>query len=213
MDLPMRPPIYPRSLLTMIFTALFLAGCASGPEVKSVSKAPNVSDAPKNLLVLAISPNENNRSLMEAALVSRLRAAGYEAEAYGPAPSLPWKDPDALREKVKERLETQAADGVLTVSLVRKNRQVTHIPNQVVFNPVVTNIGALASVTYMETMTIPDRYEETTEYILRTSLFETESGEAIWQMFSSTIDPTSLEQATREFSRVAVRELQNSFKE
>ena len=213
MDLPMRPPIYPRSLLAIIFIALFLAGCASGPEVKSISKAPNVSDAPRNLLVLAISPKENNRSLMEAALVSRLRAAGYEAEAYGRAPSLPWKDSDALREKVKERLQTQTADGVLTVSLVRKNRQVEHIPNQVVFNPVVTNIGALGSVTYMETMTIPDRYEESTEYIVRTTLFDTDSGTAIWQMFSSTIDPTSLERATEEFSRVAVRELQKSFKE
>lgn len=213
MDLPMRPPIYARSLLAIIFTALFLAGCASGPEVKSVSKAPNVSDAPKNLLVLAISPKENSRSLMEAALVSRLRAAGYKAEAYGPAPSLPWKDSDALREKVKERLQTQTADGVLTVSLVRKNRQVEHVPNQVVFNPVVTNIGALASVTYMETMTIPDHYKESTEYILRTTLFDTDSGKAIWQMFSSTIDLTSLEQATAEFSRVTVRELQKSFKE
>jgi len=213
MDLPMRPLTYPRSLLTIIFTVLFLAGCASGPEVKSVSKAPDVTDAPRNLLVLAISPKENIRSLMEAELVSRLRAAGYEAEAYGPAPSLPWKDSDALREKVKERLQTQTADGVLTVSLVRKNRQVEHVPNQVVFNPVVTNIGALGSVTYMETMTIPDHYEESTEYILRTTLFDTDSGNAIWQMFSSTIDPTSLEQATREFSRVAVQELQKSFKE
>lgn len=213
MDLPMRPPIYPRSLLAIIFIALFLAGCASGPEVKSISKAPDVSEAPRNLLVLAISPKENSRSTMEAALVSQLRDAGYKAEAYGPAPSLPWNDSDALREKVKERLQTQTADGVLTVSLVRKNRQVEHVPNQVVYNPVVTNIGALASVTYMETMTIPSHYEESTEYVLRATLFETDSARAIWQMFSSTIDPTSLEQATREFARVAVRELQKSFKE
>jgi len=126
---------------------------------------------------------------------------------------MPWADSEAVRAKVKERLQTQAADSVLTVSLVRKNRKVEYVPNQVVFNPVTTNIGALASVTYMETMTIPDHYEESTEYILRTTLFDTDSGNAIWQMFSSTIDPTSLEQATREFSRVAVRELQKSFKE
>lgn len=213
MDLPMNLPINFRPLLTIVLAAIFLTGCASGPEVKSIRKAPDVSEAPRNLLVLAISPKENSRSIMEAALVSRLRDAGYEAEAYGPAPSLPWKDSDALREKVKERLQTQTADGVLTVSLVRKNRQVEHVPNQVVYNPVVTNIGALASVTYMETMTIPSHYEETTEYVLRTTLFETDSARAIWQMFSSTIDPTSLEQATREFARVAVRELQESFKE
>ncbi|WP_157677809.1 hypothetical protein [Marinobacter sp. es.042] len=206
-------PIYLRALLTTLFAALFLAGCASGPEVKSISKAPDVSDAPRNLLVLAISAKENNRTQMESALVSRLRNEGFQAEPYGPAPSLPWEDSDALRERVKERLQTQTADGVLTVSLVRKNRQIEYVPNQVVFNPVTTNIGALASVTYMETMTIPDRYEELTEYILRTTLFDTDSGKAIWQMFSSTVDPKSLEQATREFARVAVRELQKSFTE
>jgi len=213
MDLPMTLSIYLRPVLTIVFAALFLAGCASGPEVKSISKAPGVSEAPKNLLVLAVSPIENNRTLMENALVSRLRAEGFQAEPYGPAPSLPWEDSDAIRETVKERLQTQTADGVLSVSLVRKNRQVEYIPNQVVFNPVTTNIGALASVTYMETMTIPDHYEESTEYILRTTLFDTDSGKAIWQMFSSTVDPKSLEQGAREFARVAVRELQQSFTE
>ncbi|MCM0611437.1 hypothetical protein KFJ24_02970 [Marinobacter sediminum] len=92
-------------------------------------------------------------------------------------------------------------------------RQIDHIPSKVVFNPVVTNIGPLASVTYMEAMAIPERFEESTQYILRTTLFDGESGNSIWQMFSTTVDPKSLEQATREFSRVVVRELQKSFTE
>lgn len=190
-----------------------LAGCSTGPEVKSIKKAPGTIQPPEQILVLAISPRESNRAVMETALVSRLKKEGFKAMEYGAAPTLPWEDSDALREEIKERLQTQSADGVLTVSLVRKNRQVEYVPNQVVFNPVTTNIGALASVTYMETMTIPDHYEESTEYILRTTLFDTDSGKAIWQMFSSTIDPKSLEQASREFARVAVRELQKSFKE
>lgn len=190
-----------------------LAGCSTSPEVKSVKKAPGTIQSPEQILVLAISPKESNRAVMETALVSRLKKEGFKATEYGAAPSLPWEDSDALKAKVKERLQTQTADGVLTVSLVRKNRQIEYVPNQVVFNPVTANIGALASVTYMETMTIPDHYEESTEYILRTTLFDTDSGKAIWQMFSSTIDPKSLEQASREFARVAVRELQKSFTE
>lgn len=212
MDTIMNTPVYARFLFAVSLTLFLISGCSSGPEVKSVSKAPGVSEAPQNLLVLAISSKEHSREIMEAALVSRLEHAGYNAEQYGPAPSLPWDDPPALREKVKERLQTLDADGVLTVSLVQKSRQVEHIPNQVVFNPVTTSMGTLASITYMETMTIPAHYQESTEYILRTTLFETESGQAIWQMFSRTVDPESLEQATREFSRVVVRELRQSFK-
>jgi len=212
MDTIMNTPVCARFLFAVSLTLFLISGCSSGPEVKSVSKAPGVSEAPQNLLVLAISSKEHSRETMEAALVSRLEHAGYNAEQYGPAPSLPWDDPPALREKVKERLKTLDADGVLTVSLVRKSRQVEHIPNQVVFNPVTTSMGTLASITYMEAMTIPAHYQESTEYILRTTLFETESGQAIWQMFSRTVDPESLEQATREFSRVVVRELRQSFK-
>ncbi len=208
----MKRTLTARIFLVLSFIMLALAGCASsGPEVKSISKAPGVSVVPDKLLVLAVSANETNRAVMEDALVARLTAAGYQATAYGPAPSLPWEDHTQLREKVKERLANHDANGVLTVSLVRKNRQVEHVPNQVVFNPVTVSMGPLASTTYMETINIPEQYQETTEYILRTTLFDAHTGGAIWQMFSSTVDPTSLSKAADEFSRVVVRELGKTF--
>ncbi|WP_152207399.1 hypothetical protein [Marinobacter changyiensis] len=206
----------PRStgfLIATILAFLLFGGCAYGPEVKSVRKSPDVSQSPRNLLVLAISSDEEIRAVMEKALVARLKNAGYQAEAYGPVTSMPWDDPESLQKRVQQRGQPQGADGVLTVSLVNKKKQVDHIPGQVVFNPVETSIGPLASVTYMETMVIPERFEESTRYVLRTTLFDSESGDSIWQMFSSTVDPKSLEQATSEFSRVVVRELQKSFTE
>lgn len=199
------------SFPAIIFAFLLLAGCSTGPEVQSISKAPGVTKPPQSLLVLAVSASETRRSVMEDALVSRLRAAGYEAQPYGPAPQLPWEDPTQLRDTVEQQLKSRPAAGVLTVSLVRKNRQIEYIPNQVIFNPVTTSMGALASVTYMETINVPSQYTESTQYILRTTLFEVESGEAIWRMFSSTVDPTSLNRAAEEFARVVVRELQKSF--
>lgn len=201
------------SFVVMVFSFLFLVGCASDPEVKSIRKAPGTSEAPTSLLVLAITNKEKSREVMESTLVSHLKQAGYQAEQYGPDPSLPWKDPTALRVTVKERLQSSPADGVLTVSLVRKNRQVEHVPDRVVFNPVTVNMGPLASTTYMETIDIPAHFEETTEYILRTTLFDIELGQAIWQMYSSTVDPTSLQQAADSFARVVARELDNSFGE
>lgn len=201
------------SFLMCLIGFAALTGCSTRSEVKSIKKAEGATEAPEKILVLAISPKESDRAVMENELVTRLNKAGFEATDYGPAPALPWEDSDALRDSVKQRLQTQPADGVLTVSLVRKSRKVDYVPNQVVFNPVTTNIGALASVTYMESMTIPNHYEESTEYTLRTTLFDTESDEAIWQMFSSTVDPKSLQQGAREFARLAVQELQNSFTE
>lgn len=161
--------------------------------------------------MLAISSDEDVRAVMEKTLVARLKNAGYQAGAYGPATSMPWDDPEALQERVQQRGQAQGADGVLTVALVSKKKQIDHIPDQVVFNPVVTSVGPLASLTYMETMVIPERSEESTQYILRTTLFDSESSDSIWQMFSRTVDPKSLEQATNEFSRVVVRELEKSF--
>ncbi len=149
--------------------------------------------------------------MLESIRVSRLRNADFQATEYGPAPSLQWQDPEQLRQQVEQRLQTEDADGVLTVSLVRKNRQVEHIPHHVVFNPVTVNYGPLASITYMGTRIVPDSYIESTEYILRTTLFDAASGDSIWQMFSSTVDPTSLEKAAKDYARVVVREIRNSF--
>lgn len=196
--------------LTFILGFSALAGCSAGPEVKSVTQAPGGIEAPGHILVLAISSREASRTVMESALVSRLEGAGFTATEYGPAPFLPWKDPQNLKQKVRERLQAENADSVLTVSLVRKNRQVEHIPQHVVFNPVTVSYGPLASVTYMETMAIPDSYRETTEYILRTTLFDAGSGESVWQMFSGTVDPESLDKAAKEYARVVVRQLNKS---
>lgn len=188
-----------------------LVGCSSGPEVKSVKKAPGADEAPAHLLVLAISSSEEHRAMLESILASRLQASDFKATPYGPAPSLQWQDPQLLREQVAGRLQTEDADGVLTVSLVRKSRQVEHIPHHVVFSPVTVNYGPLASMTYMETQVVPDSYTESTEYILRTTVFDAASGDSIWQMFSSTVDPASLEKAAKEYARVVVRELNKSF--
>ncbi|NMT63122.1 hypothetical protein [Marinobacter orientalis] len=197
--------------LTLIFGFATLAGCSSGPEVKSVKKASGVSEAPAHLLVLAISSSEENRAVMESALVSQLRNSDFKATGYGPSPALQWQDPQQLRQQVEERLQIEDADGVLTVSLVRKNRQVEHIPHHVVFNPVTVSYGPLASATYMEAIPVPDSYKETTAYILRTTLFDAASGDSIWQMFSSTVDPKSLGTAAKAYARVVAREINNSF--
>lgn len=188
-----------------------LGGCSAGPEVKSIKQASGGVESPEHLLVFAINAKETNRKVMESALVSRLQGAGFNATEYGPAPDLPWEDPQQLRQEIRARLQAEDADSVLMVSLVRKNRQVEHIPRHVVFNPVTVSYGPLASATYMETMAIPDTYKETTEYILRTTLFDADSGDSVWQMFSSTVDPRSLEKAAKEYARVVVRQLNTSF--
>ncbi|MGM0767904.1 MAG: hypothetical protein ACQEV6_07760 [Pseudomonadota bacterium] len=211
MELFMKGAPAERLPVLLLSGLLLLSGCASGPEVTRISKLPGASEAPASLLVLAVSNKEKVREVTERVLVSRLQKAGYQAASYGPAPELPWQDPVGLRDKVKERLKSSPADGVLTVSLVRKNRQIEHVPNQVVLNPVTVNMGSLASTTYMETINIPAHVEETTEYILRTTLFDVDLGQPIWQMYSSTVDPSSLDQASESFARVVVRELDNSF--
>lgn len=204
--------LFEKFRIALVLCCFFFAGCASGPEVKKIEKAPGVMTAPKHLLVLAITDKEQHREIMETALVSRLERLGYQAEEYGQAPEFPWRDPARIREKVEERLQSSQADGVLTVSLVRKNKRVEQVPHQVIFNPVTVSIGPLASATYVETYDIPAHVEETTEYILRTTLFSVESQQAIWQMYSSTVDPTSLEKAAESFARVVVRELDRSFR-
>lgn len=209
----MKSVIRTANWLAFIVAFAALAGCSAGPEVKSIKQTPGGMQPPEHILVLAINSKEANRAVMESALVARLQASNLKATSYGAAQQMPWEDPQQLRERIKQRLQSENADRVLTVSLVRKNRQVEHIPQHAVFNPVTVSYGPLASATYMETMLVPDTYKETTEYILRTTLFDADSGDSLWQMFSSTIDPKSLEEAAKQYAKVVVRQLNKSFDE
>ncbi len=53
-----------------------------------------------------------------------------------------------------------AFDDVLVTALVKKERDVNYVPEQIVYMPVVVPMGPLASRTYMETTRMPSYFQD-----------------------------------------------------
>lgn len=196
---------------SLFFLAL-LAGC-SGPstKVERIEAVPEIDKNYERVLVFAVTPKERIRDAVENQLVVELNKSEFEASRFDePNSSIPWENPSELQEMVAADARSGDYDGVLVVSLVRKNRESRYVPEQVVYQPIVTSIGPLASTTYMDTTVIPPSYEETINYVLKSTLFDTDSGNPVWQLYSSTVNPESLDAAAKDFGAVVVNALRKT---
>lgn len=195
-----------------LFFAAALVGCSgSSTKVERIEAVPEVDKSYKHLLVFAVTPKEDVRDAVETHLVAELNASEFEASRFEQSnASLPWEQPDALQQRVSEDAKNGNYDGVLVVSLIRKNRESRYVPEQVIYQPIVTSIGPMASTTYMDTTVVPPSMEETTSYVLKSTLFDTDTANPIWQLYSSTVNPDSLEDAARDFGAVVVKALRKT---
>ncbi|MBW4936305.1 hypothetical protein [Marinobacter sp. F4206] len=189
-----------------------LAGCAGpGTEVQRIEAVPEVDKTYKRILVFAVTRKEQVRIAVESELVAELNKSEFEASRFEqPNAEIPWEDPGELQALIAEDARSGEYDGVLVVSLIRKNRESRYVPEQVVYQPIVTSMGPLASTTYMDTTVIPPSYEENVNYVLKSTLFDTVSSNPIWQLYSNTVNPDSLDVAARDFGEVVVKALRKT---
>lgn len=201
-------------MLRIAFLCLFalLAGCAgSTTEVQRIEAVPEVDKSYKRILVFAVTKKEQVRAAVESALVSELNKSEFEASRFEESNGdIPWDDPDAIQDLVAEDARTGNYDGVLVVSLIRKNRESRYVPEQVVYQPIVTSVGPLASTTYMDTTVVPPSYEEEINYVLKSTLFDSVSSNPVWQLYSKTVNPESLYAAAKDFGKVVVKALRKT---
>ncbi|MFP3978670.1 hypothetical protein [Marinobacter sp. KMM 10035] len=194
------------------FIAALLVGCAGpGTKVERIDAVSEVDKDYKRVMVFAVTEKEHNRSMIEAALVAELNAHNFKASPFPMSNSdIPWGDPTRLQQLVAEDARNGAYDGVMVVSLVSKQRESRYVPEQVNYQPIVTSVGPLAASTYMQTTVAPADYEETTTYALKSTLFDTDSATPVWQLYSSTVDPMSIDSAAKDFGAVIVKALEKT---
>ncbi|BES73825.1 hypothetical protein RE428_48430 [Marinobacter nanhaiticus D15-8W] len=163
-----------------------------------------------SLVVLAATGNMVYRNAIEKALAEELLQRNFRVFRFQDG-DLPWDDKDALRETVAEQAEEIGADGVLVVSFVRKEDQDDYVSMQVIQEPIVTGVGAHAH-TYMRTTVQPGYYETRKTYVLETTLFDAESEEAVWRLYSDTVNPRSVEDGAHHFAVAVAAVLEEDIK-
>lgn len=189
--------------------AIVLTACASsGTEVKRIESVPGVEKSYQDLLVFAVTKNSDARGIIEQQLTDELVKEGFGGQRIsGENGDLPWEAPGSLGNLIFASAEAAGSDGVLVISLERKERETSYIPEQVIYQPEVTSLGPLASTTYMRTVVIPAHTDESLTYVIRSTLYDTGTRAPVWRLYSATVDPGSLRAGARNFSKVLVKAL------
>lgn len=205
-----RPRLLTTALLALVAT-IVLAGCAASPSPSTTTVTQKKTLAQpeghyEDLITLAVTANQDYRVTIERTLAEKLIDRGFQVSRLADD-DLPWGDVDKLTATVTDLASRAGADGILVTTLVRKDEEKNYVPTQVIQKPMVVGVGAHAQ-TYMDTTVAPGYYEDRKVYVLKTTLFDVQSGKAVWELYSNTVNPGSLQQAARDYA-VAVAEVLN----
>eukprot|EP00003_Mantamonas_plastica_P032507 TRINITY_DN8858_c0_g1_i1.p1 TRINITY_DN8858_c0_g1~~TRINITY_DN8858_c0_g1_i1.p1 ORF type:complete len:219 (+),score=31.40 TRINITY_DN8858_c0_g1_i1:126-782(+) len=195
-----------RWLLAGIVSVALTACATSNTDVKSIESVPEVSKSYSDLMVFAVTKNSGVRSTIEQQVAGELASSGFQAAQFPETnDSLPWGDPQTLGNTVFDAGKN--SDGVLVMSLERKERETNYVPEQVIYQPEVTSLGPLASTTYMKAIVIPAHADESVAYVIRSTLYDSDTRAPVWRLYSSTVNPKSLEAGAKDFAKVLVKAL------
>lgn len=195
--------------LLVIVTVFTLSACAgsSSSSTTAVTRSTTLGQPQgsyEDLVALAVTANREYRVTIERTLAEKLIGRGFQVSRFADD-DLPWGEPERLTRTVNDLAARAGADGVLVVTLVRKEDEKNYVPMQVIQKPMVVGVGTHAQ-TYMDTTVAPGYYQDNKTYVLKTTLFDAKSGEPVWELYSNTVNPRSLEEGARDYA-VAVAEV------
>lgn len=204
-------------VLAALFALAGLLGACSTHNTTTVTDVQSSESAAadyQDILVVAASRNADVRAAVGQALTRELNRHGasatFLADQNG---TLPWGNPAELRSQLLDVVTKGRHDGVLVISLVDAKHHTRYQPETVTYIPDSRDIGPTASMTYMERSVQPESFERSVEYVIQSTLYDGTTGEAVWQLISSTVDPDSLDRAAKSFAAVVVDALEGNRKE
>jgi len=193
-------------LVAIAALSLLLGACSNtSTSVTNVRSGGDSARAFSSTLVVAANPSARVRTAVGQALADRLNKQGNTATFLAAEKnSLSWDTPAELRGQLLNIAEEGRHDSVLVISLVDRKHHTDYKPESVTYIPYTRQIGAGASITYMEQSVQPASIEVSVEYVIQSTLYESATGSAVWQAVSRTVDPETLEEAAKEFAVVIV---------
>lgn len=185
----------------------------------------------KDFFVIVLSTKPDVRKTLEYDIAYRLKKEGSKTEASLEVfPNAVKPDTPDERAAAVEKIQNLGHDGIITVSLVKKEETARYMPGAVQYAP--TNIGygtgynnqpynSAAGPGYYNsfgtyynynyaTYAQDSYYETENTYFLETNLYDSKSAKLVWSAQSATFNPLNLEVASHEFSGLMVAELKRS---
>jgi hypothetical protein len=203
------------SLILSLLLLVFLSSCSSTSLLVSWNEK---SSPPKNyrkMAVVVMAPDVSKRASVESAVADQLKAKGFNAHATFNTFPFAGKigdlglDKETVEEKIKQRINDNGFDGVLTIVLLDAKKEQRYVEG--------TSISLAAPVyqypyygyySYAYATVYDGGYYTTsTSYFLESNLYDVASGKLIWTAQTKTEDPSSIDKEAVNFSRIIVDDL------
>lgn len=193
------------------FIVISLLAACSSTYITSSWKAPNAKAREYNkLLVLGIMGDKYRpfRQQMENALEQDLHAQGINAisalEQYGPQAFQ-----KLTEEQVNERIKKKGFDGVITISLLSKEKEKDYVPGDPYYTPFGYDYpyfwgyyDAIYDLVYN-----PGYYVEDTYYFWESNLYDLHNGKLVYSVQSKSFDPDNAQSLGIQYGKLIVNDL------
>jgi len=196
-------------LISSVLLVLIVTSCA--PAMRGVWKQDSYTgNQYQKLAIVAISPNVENRTIFEQEAVKQFRKKGVQAVAgidyFPPKMTEAERSPENLLKIVRDN----QLDGVITISLVKKEESMSYVPGGKTMVP--TTYSRYGPFVYQRYTAIdnPGYYTSSKSYLIEAVLhdlhgeIDPERKNLVWTGQSKLVDPTSVPTAAKQFSRAMV---------
>jgi len=215
--------------ITVAPAALFIS-CAPSQEVISFWKNPEAPHGKKvsAVFVAALTSNRAARNIVETDLATAATARGFKVvRSIDAAPSSLTNDAVPSKEELLGEIRDSKCDAVFTVSLLDVKSTQRYVPGTTYSTP-YGGVGYAGYAPYpaygyygnytsyigyaYPMATTPGYYTEDKQYFIESNLYDADSGSIRWSMQSSAYNPASLNDFSKEYTRLLADELdkQNS---
>ena len=193
-----------RNIPIFIFsTFLVLSGCSSSNTLLTVKKQSDTPESIHKLLVLAMTPNDENRETGEKEIVYWLRDTGYDA--FPGCDILSVKGRLPVKEEISKVLTDYGFDGILTMRLVEVDEASQYVSPNSNANIYFYNYLSVWSGYYA-----PGYIDKTRLLTIESNLYVFPKAEIVYSAISESFISDSFESFAADFSKPLVKSLKKS---
>ncbi len=221
----------------ILISAIVMVACGSSTQLTSSWKNKDAgTNHYEKIAVVAISPNESNRYLIERALVKDLTAQNFKAEpTYEIFPFAgkmgeiisKSENPEALKERIKNKVKENNIDALMIIAVLDVEKEKRYVNNNNFYmggtgyygTPYMGTAAIGIGVPYaygayynyyaysVGTVYDTGYYVEDVTYFLECNLYDVAKEELLWSGRTKSVNIGSIEEEAVKFSDLIVQDL------
>ncbi len=197
-----------RSILIASLLALGLAGCTS-TKIVGTYTSPNLDKSYKSVFVVGMVGDQMTDKNVAADLVDKFNARGINAQAIQGTLTPDIELTDAKKKEIAQALMSKGFDSILTFALISIDEQENYVPGTystagyypATMHPYYGSYWGYYGY-YSTQVYSPGYYTTNKVYTMEAALYDLSTEQLVWSARSETVDPTSVNSFSREYSEV-----------